>query len=212
MSNLLAQMILARRSDDAEGWMNILFVVVVAAFWLVGGIVKAKAKKAENQDKEQLPRKPARKPPAPGRGAPQQLLKRRDRPVGPVQLREHRPGIQQPRTKLADLRAAARRFTAEVEQAARFQAIEPTPEPELSLPEQQIQPDLQELPQFTSKAVEQLEDEQVPARAKMAHAEYLSGLLSDYADPDELRRAILHYEILGRPLSLREPSERVIGL
>jgi hypothetical protein len=27
------------------------------------------------------------------------------------------------------------------------------------------------------------------------------------AEPDELRRAILHYEILGKPMSLREPLQ-----
>jgi hypothetical protein len=37
-------------------------------------------------------------------------------------------------------------------------------------------------------------------------------LLLDYADPEELRRAILHYEILGKPLSMRGPSEQIIGL
>jgi hypothetical protein len=36
--------------------------------------------------------------------------------------------------------------------------------------------------------------------------------LLDYDDTDELKRAILHYEILGRPLSLRGPSEQIIGL
>ena len=30
----------------------------------------------------------------------------------------------------------------------------------------------------------------------------------DYSDPDALRRAILHYEILGKPLSLRDPFGR----
>lgn len=37
-------------------------------------------------------------------------------------------------------------------------------------------------------------------------------LLLDYADPDELRRAILHYEILGQPLAVRDPSQRTAGL
>lgn len=40
--------------------------------------------------------------------------------------------------------------------------------------------------------------------AQMPESEYLSELLKDYADPEELRRAILHYEILGKPLSLRD--------
>jgi hypothetical protein len=29
----------------------------------------------------------------------------------------------------------------------------------------------------------------------------------DYGDPDALKKAILQYEILGKPLALRDPSE-----
>jgi hypothetical protein len=32
MDDLLLQIILTRRNDDAEGWMNILIVVVLAVF------------------------------------------------------------------------------------------------------------------------------------------------------------------------------------
>ena len=42
MNDLLEQIILAARNNDVEGWMNILFVVVLAVLWAVGGIVKAK--------------------------------------------------------------------------------------------------------------------------------------------------------------------------
>jgi hypothetical protein len=36
--------------------------------------------------------------------------------------------------------------------------------------------------------------------------------LIDYGDPDALKKAILHYEILGRPLALRDPLERTTTL
>jgi hypothetical protein len=35
-----------------------------------------------------------------------------------------------------------------------------------------------------------------------------SDLLIDYSDSDALRRAIVQYEILGKPLALRNPLER----
>jgi hypothetical protein len=38
-----------------------------------------------------------------------------------------------------------------------------------------------------------------------------SELLDEYGDTDRLRRAILHYEILGRPLALRRPGEDAVG-
>ena len=40
---------------------------------------------------------------------------------------------------------------------------------------------------------------------------YLTEILSDYADPEKVRKVILHYEILGKPLSLRESPENIIG-
>jgi hypothetical protein len=44
--------------------------------------------------------------------------------------------------------------------------------------------------------------------AEMPQTKYLSEILSDYEDPEKLRRAILHYEILGKPMSLRKPTDK----
>ncbi len=199
MSELLAQIILARRNNDTEGWMNILFVVVLAVFWAIGGIIKAKAKKDE-----QLPGKAARKPPVHSREAREQMLSRLQRPVGSAQGQQHRPGTQQPRTKFADLRAAVRKFAVEAEQAFQANAREPIPEPEPLLTEPQIKAERVEPTELTGKTVKGLQDKQAFEPEQMPESEYLSELLKDYADPEELRRAILHYEILGRPLSLRD--------
>lgn len=221
MNDLLAQIILAARNNDVEGWMSILVVVVLAVFWAIGGILKAKTKKPANQDEEQLPRKPAGRPPERSRVTREELLKRPQRPVGPPQRRKYRPGVQQPATKIAVRRPAARKLAAEAEQAP-LKTIEPTLKPELSLPEPQIRPgfeelpeleaEIQELPEFTSKTVEGLVGKREGMPAEFIESRYLSEVLSDYADPDELRRAIIHYEILGRPLSLRGPSGQIIGL
>ncbi|MHC4425973.1 MAG: hypothetical protein ACYSYV_07755 [Planctomycetota bacterium] len=211
MSDLLAQIIVAR-SEDGESWMNVLVVVVLAAFWIIGGIVKARTKKPEGQDEEQLPRTPVRRPPARSMGPREQLLSRPHRPPGPAQRPQHRPGTQQARATFADLRAAARKFAAEAEQAFQVPTAEPTPAPKQAVPRPQVQPDIQELPEFAKKPVKGLDDKRLARPARLAPAEYLSELGLDFADPDELRRAILHYEILGKPLSLRDPSASVIGL
>jgi hypothetical protein len=78
---------------------------------------------------------------------------------------------------------------------------------------------LEELPEFTAEmalaipaTVKKSEVMRVAAPAETPLAKYLSEILSDYEDPEKLRRAILHYEILGKPLSLREPGEHIIGL
>ena len=204
MSELLAQIILARRNDDAEGWMNILFVVVIAVFWAIGGIVKAKAKKPGGRE-GQLPGKPVRKPPLHSREAREQMLSQLQRPAGSAQgqRQQPRPATQQPRTKFADLRAAVQKFAVEAEQAFQPQSGKKTPELEPPLTEPQIKAGRVELKPI-SKTVKGLQDKRASEPAQMPESEYLSEILTDYADPEELRRAILHYEILGRPLSLRD--------
>jgi len=205
MSELLAQIILAGRSDDAEGWMNILIVVVLAVFWVIGGIIKAKARKPGGPN-EQLPGKTARKPPLHSRDAREQMLRRLQRPADSEQgqRQQPRPAAQQPRMKFADLQTAVRKFAVEAEQAFQPQSGKKTPVFKPALTEPQITPKTVEITEPTGKTIKELQDKQAYEPEQMPESEYLSGLLSDYANPEELRRAILHYEILGKPLSLRD--------
>jgi hypothetical protein len=55
MIKLSAQIILAARSDDVEGWMNVLVVVLLAVFWAIWGVLKARAKKNEAEKEEEEP-------------------------------------------------------------------------------------------------------------------------------------------------------------
>ena len=200
MNELLAQIILAVRRRDTESWMNILVIVVIAVVYGLSTILRAKAKKpAEKEEKEgPLGRKPGSKlkeiaerfqkklselsrdrmyePPKRAGGLQKESFQQARRPAGPAAPgpRPYRPGVQQPRSKVAVPQRAVEKFAAEAERPRRLQTIKPL--------------------------------------AEMAEAEHLPEILSDYADPDDLRRAILHYEILGRPLSLRDPSGQIIGL
>jgi hypothetical protein len=63
---------------------------------------------------------------------------------------------------------------------------------------------LVEAPEVMRVAMPLVTAERAVAGAEIPLAKYLSEILSDYDDPEKLRRAILHYEILGKPLSLRE--------
>jgi hypothetical protein len=199
MSNLLAQIVLARRDDG--GWMNILVVVVMAAIWIVGGIIKAT--KAKSGDKQQPSRLPPCKPPAHSRGGQQQMPGRAERPAGPAQRLEQPSGAAKRRTTLADLREAARKFAAEAEQAFQPQTTRPASKPPEPVSKPQIQPETTPHIAPVVAPVKGLGDKQA-ATAQMPPTQHLSDLLSDYANPDKLRRAILHYEILGPPLSLRD--------
>jgi hypothetical protein len=205
MSELLAQIILAGRSDDAEGWMNILFVIVLAVFWAIGGIVKAKANKAGGRD-EQSPGKLVRKPPAHSREAREQMLRQLQRPVSSAQgqRQQPRPAAQQPRMKFADLQAAVRKFAVEAEQSFQSQSGKKTPVLKPVLTEPQNPPKTVELTEPIGKTVKRQPDKPVSELEQMPESEYLSELILDFTDPDELRKSILYYEILGRPLSLRD--------
>ena len=200
MSNLLAQIILARRSPDDEGWMNILVVIVMAVIWIVGGVVKAMKTKSQ----EQQPRRvPPRKPPNQGRGAQQQTPAQAQRPAGPAQDRRQPAGVQAKRMTLADLREAARRFAAEAEQAFQGQTTQPVPKEPGPPAKPAVRPEVTPSIEPAIAPIKGVAEDQ-SAAAKIPPAQYLPDLASDYADPESLRKAILHYEILGPPLSLRQ--------
>jgi hypothetical protein len=214
MNYFLAQIILVAQSRDSGGWMNILILVLVAAVYGLGTILKAKkGKKSQEQADEQQIRKPQRKPEG-GRGVLEQFVREIQRAFEPTEERESRPSDQPTRQKIAHPQTAVRKYAAEAKQARR-------PGLELSIPAPQVQPDFEEppelqtgiedLPEFTSKAVERSVGKR-KGMAEVPESKYLSEVLADFTDPEDLRMAILHYEILGRPLSLRDPSGQIIGL
>lgn len=172
MNDSLAQTIFAARNGD-KGWINVLFIVALGIFYVVGSLLKARSSKLTEQEEEQ----PAQKPPEGTGRLQRQFVRPVGRAAGPA------PGTQprQPHRKMA------------------------RPQPK---------PGLEGLPEFTGKPVRKPEDKHlgIPVPVEIPAARYLSELLSDYANPDELKMAILHYEILGKPLSLRRPSEHIIGL
>ena len=226
MNALLAQIILAAR--DPDSWMSILVLVLVAAVYGLGTILKAKkGKKEQEQAEEELGRKPQRKPEG-GRGVLEQFVREIQRAFEPTEGRESRPAAQPARPKVARPQPAptVRKYAAEAKQASWPKPIIPPAKPkrpglELSMPTPQVQPDFEELPElqtgiedlpeFTTKAVERLVGKR-KGMAEVPESKYLSEVLADFTDPEDLRMAILHYEILGRPLSLRDPSGQIIGL
>jgi len=228
MNALLAQLVQVARGNGVEGWMDILVLVLVAAVYGLATILKTKKRKKEQEEQaeEDLTRKPARKPAAGSRGVLEQFIREIQRAVEPTEERESRSAAQQARQKITHPQPAVRKYAAEAKQVSRPKPIIPPAKPKrpglkLSMPAPQIQPDFEELPElqtkmqalpeFTSKTVEGLVGKRKDM-PEIPESKYLSEVLLDYADPDELRMAILHYEILGRPLSLRDPSGQIIGL
>jgi len=217
MNELLTQIILAARNQDGKSWTNILFIVGLAVFWVIGGILKARANKKQ-KDEEQLTRKSGLAPSDRAGVREHKVVEKTpyeqvQRPTARTPYRRGpQPQIQPPRRKIARPQLFVQKFVTEKAQAMPPETIELLEEPELPQPTPQVQPDFEELPQFTTKAVKELGDMRVGIPAETPQRKYLAEILLDYSDPDDLRRAILHYEILGRPLSLRDPSAHIIGL
>ena len=197
MNALLAQLIFARGNGVGE-WMDILVIVIIAAVYGLGAIIKTARKKSQEQGEQELGRKPARKPATGGRGVLEQFFNELRSLAEPTQDRESRPTAQPARPKIARSQTAFRKYAAEAKQAGRVQPGT-------------VQPDFEELPESTTKTAEGLVGKR-KGIAEVPESKYLSEVLADFTDPEDLRMAILHYEILGRPLSLRDPSGQIIGL
>ncbi len=181
MNYRLAQIILAARSDDAEGWMNTLVVVLLVVFWAIGGILKARAKKTKIEDEDEYseePLKPTARPSTAkavykAHGTQVQRIEPQRSVAGirKIEARQAKPSVTV--RKGQGLETAVAKVTSEWAKKPVSAPEEPTIEPLLSAEE----------PDPSS------------AEALLRRA-------------GELRRAILHYEILGKPLSLREPMDK----
>jgi hypothetical protein len=186
--------------------MQILVFVVLAVIYALGSIVKAKSSKTEQEKEDLLTRKPPPKPPQPARRTQKPPLRQVRRPIGPAQRSEYEAQTRTVPRKLTRPKPAASPRTQE--QPIPYQPLEL---PELSLQSPQLKTGIEELADYTSETLEKLEAKSLGFAAQKPVVEDISHPVLDYTDADELTRAILHYEILGRPLSLRDQSQRIIG-
>jgi len=169
MKQFVQQIVLAAQGDDTKGWMNILFVVVLAVFWLISGIVKATSKKSQDSQKQQSLHKPVRK-------------------VQPPTLARD-PSLTPPK---------------------RTTQTRSQPQLKSSPPQPRLGSIFQDIPNISSKPkpLMELEPMRLETRQRTSEIEDPPELVLDFTDPDELSKAILHYEILGPPVSLRNPSHQ----
>lgn len=163
--------------------MNTLVIVLLAVFWAIGGILKARARKAEKaeaEDEEQGVGKGPLRPTA------------RRATAKPVYGNR---GVAVWRPQPQRIRAGAKTLAEEVElrQAKPSVTGRKAREPKTAV----------------AKMAGVRPPKVVPAAGAVRAVEkpMLEQLLLSAEEPDELRKAILHYEILGKPLSLREPVD-----
>jgi len=213
MYDFLEQIVLvARRSRDTKGWGNIVFIVALAIFWLISAIFKSIARKDEEEKVggKQLTSKPGSKPVSGTKkeGPFQQIRRAIEAEV----QKQKQLQAQQAQRKIVRPQPAARKVIPATERIARLPATKPAVKAKLARPIPQVGPEIQELPEFTDKVVKNLKDKRISTPSEIPQTKQLYEILSDYSDAEELRRAILHYEILGKPLALRGNAGSIIGL
>lgn len=161
MYEILAQMILSR-NNESESWLNILFIFVLAIFWIIGGILKARSQKAGKADEDEK-----------ATGKPKYIRSSSDKTR--TQDEHLRSKIKVSRPKMVSQPVTL--FKTEHEN-------EPVIVSEMNISEPH---------------------EQILQSQSMSSV----GSLLDYSDTDELKKAIILYEIIGKPLSIRGPVDHL---
>jgi len=205
--------------DEANGWMNILFIVVVAVFWVIGGLVKVASNKSHEQGASRpsdgskretwlqqltkkaqdiqraMEREGSKEQPHPSYRPQEHPIEASRPPEGRVAVHTDRGGSsasvyerQGPQRPAEKIQQPAR---AKAGPKATFQA------------ERQIAAESLNFPMAPQQPM------RTPVRAATttAPADHAFPPIIDYTDPDALEKAILQYEILGKPMALRDPFE-----
>lgn len=226
-SDLLAQ--------DLDQWGDILVLVVMAILWLAGGLAKViTARKGAPQDRQQ---KTETKKKTDRRETWQERLARRAQEfqraaeakardleqaaTGTTQKTPHKKSAPPPQPPAGKIRI---RHGASGDSVIIYEhpSLQPAMDRNMDAArhdevqravvlasEQIVKP---QPPKFMTEPLTKiLSPSQKPATVAAAAAEQAAGFhpddLIDYSDPDALKKAVLHCEILGKPLGLREPTE-----
>lgn len=207
MNEFLEQIVLASRRRGQD-WGNILFIVFLAIFWAISGILKAKKASQEKKAVDQKGLSEARvKPSKRTRTEPRGLFQQiRDAVEAELQHQRELQQQAQPtrRKPVSQQQPAGLKILPEPERIKKIPTIESVQKIVPAVSTARIESKIEVMSNLKDETIEKVLYKKKPVAVR---SKYLSGILSDYSNSGELRRAILHYEILGRPVSLREPSD-----
>ncbi|MCJ7693242.1 MAG: hypothetical protein MUO22_07485 [Sedimentisphaerales bacterium] len=177
MLDFLSQIIPAAQ-DDGGGIGNLLFLVFVGVVWIVGGILKARARKSAAEEPEAAPAQPERK-------APSFLAELRKLKLELIE--EAAPRVVKPAVG-----APAKPQNRQVQRPVEKEKVAPaklvSEEPEL-VTQTAFKPlglEHREKPEETEKI-----------RPRLPSVDYV-------VQGDQLKTAIIYSEILGKPVALRD--------
>jgi hypothetical protein len=215
MNEIVAQVVwgfggFGRMNMEDSGWMQILVFIIMVVIYALGNIFKAKKVITDRGEKESA----TGGPPKARQRLPVINEELQKEAVAEGRGTESKPAMVSGRVtiqptffdKVAEIIGKKLEFIAE--QTGQVGLLESVKSIKAAPKAIQVRPELKprspQPPKVTPKPVVEIEQKGVPIVAQAPVPVYLAEIVSNYSDPDELRRAILHYEILGKPLSLRE--------
>ncbi|MHC4156563.1 MAG: hypothetical protein ACYST6_16820 [Planctomycetota bacterium] len=173
MNCLLANFMLVARRGEGLGWIEILVFVIVAAVYVLGNFLKSRRSRSEQGEQRQSLPQPRRREPL-GRAAPRRPPPAQARrSLVSATEKQYQRRTQRPTRPIRRPQPATPRVALITEQ------VIPLPEPE--------PPELATLPSalLLDESTEALGDRDALAQEEAA---YLPGILSAYADPEQLRK------------------------
>jgi len=210
------------RGLGAEDWLNLLFIVVMAVLWLVAGLVKAMGKKRSQQAPPELDGLGGQRRP-PGESWQQRLARRAEelqrRLEKEAGLREsHQPQPPARKTPTRPAEASGGKITVRPGQRGEPVLVYERPQTQSPMSQEPqvarevqgtVAPEVSEpmpgsLTPLMAEPLRPLKTDGVQTNIPRESPGSESGAIIDYSDPEALRKAILSYEILGKPLVLRE--------
>jgi hypothetical protein len=185
--------------------MRILFFVVIAAFYVIGNVLKAKANKSAKQ--KQAKRQPGVKP---FQRSPLRQPVKKTPPPAAVK----KPAYAQPAGRPVARPRPVMRKPIPRKPAVVPKAVKPPAMAEAFPSVPSLRGEFEGLRELPKKTLGQLDVSRLGLAAEKKEKEpvIIEEPLLALDDPDALRRAILYYEIIGKPVSMRRQGEHLIGL
>jgi len=178
---------------EDSGWMQLLVFVVVGVLYALAGIIKARKRKGGVPEEDESPGEPAS--PEPQR-----------EPLRAIARPKQHQGSTVPR------KSVLQTFVEEITRAAQLEVQAPRPQkppPVARTP--RIETQTVERPRKPiGEAIPAIQPKPLAVEAKHeAEAGYPPVITPELASTDDLTRAVLDYEIFGKPVSLRDPAEDI---
>ncbi|MHC4645887.1 MAG: hypothetical protein ACYTBJ_10305 [Planctomycetota bacterium] len=203
MHSLVLETVLAARRGDDTGWVQILVYIIVAGIILVRFLVSKV--QTTREDDEPAGQPPGRKPPTPIGRPDRQYVQKPRQPVHPARGGQARPQASRPTRKIGRPRPAARKLPAYAETPGAARGLG-----QLAKKKPLVQRKMQLM--STMEAPEEILADASLTRQKLFPAttsqkpqgKEIIQTLIEFEGSDDLRRGILYYEILGKPVGLRD--------